>query len=497
MNATDREVIVVGGGISGLTAAWRLKQAGVSVRLLERALRVGGCTTTERRDGFLLEKGPFNVMVRDPSFEALLGELSDEVAVVSASPAARRRYIYRGGRLQTVPSNPLTLLTTGLLSVGGKCRLLSGLLWSRRAEGVEETIEQAAVRRFGREAADRIVSATIAGIFAGDIRKLSLSACFPSVGRVDAEARSLIGFGLRAAFRKKGSGHRRRWRGLVSIDGGLGAVCESLARRLGGDLQVNASVRAIRPTGDGYDIECESATGEASLSSEQSDGAPRTLKCRHLVIASPAAETGRLLVPLAPQAAAELGAIESASLAVLNLGFRSRDVGHPLDGFGFLVPHDERDFPLMGVLWADSVFPHHAPPDHRLVRVFVGGPRDPQAVDRSDDELVATALGALRGVLRLGGDPVLTDVSRYSGAIPQYHVGHMERIARVRRAVAARPGLHLVGNYLEGVSLNDCVRLATRVAGELIRTATVRERPDAQPNELPMPAPECAGAGMS
>ncbi len=453
MNTTDYEVLIVGGGISGLTAAWHLKRAGVHVGLLESQPTVGGCTQTHERDGFLLEKGPFNVMVRDPSFEDLLSDLSDQVGVVSASLTARKRFIYRGGKLHLVPTNPISLATTRLLRPGSRARLMAGMVMSKRSGDTEQTIEQAASRRFGPEVADTMVSAVISGIFAGDIRKLSANACFPSVSGIDASARSLIGYGLASAFRKK-SKRPRRWRGLVSIDGGLGALTAALGKSLGPDLRSGASVRQVRETPNGYEIDFQSA-----------DKPTETLQCRYLIMAAPAAEAGRLL---GSDIADITTTIESASLVVLNLGYRRSDVGHPLDGFGFLVPQNEPGFPLMGVLWADSIFPHHAPSDHRLIRVFIGGARDPGAIDRTDDQLLKTATTALRGLLDISGDPVLVDFCPYRAAIPQYHLGHQAKIEQLRRIVAQSPRLRVIGNYLEGVSLNDCVRLATNTANDLV-----------------------------
>jgi oxygen-dependent protoporphyrinogen oxidase len=470
MPELKRDVVVVGGGISGLTCAWRLHQAGVDVCLLEGEAEVGGCTRTEQRDGFLLEKGPFNIIVRDPTFESLLEDLSNGVSVVPASRAARVRYIYRRGRLHPVPTNPVALMTTGLLGVGARVRLLSGLMLSGRGGRPEETIEQVATRRVGRQASDTIVSAAISGIFAGDIRRLNLDACFPTVARIDGQARSLIGYGLRSAFgammKKNGARRRRRWRGLVSIDGGLGALTSALGLGLGRNVLSGCTVKEANAADD----------GGYSLALETGDGATRVLQCRRLVLGTSALEASRCLEAIAPEAAPALASIESSSLAVLNLGFRLKDVGHPLEGFGFLVPHNEPEFPLMGVLWADSIFPHHAPPDHRLLRVFIGGAHHPEAMAHSDDEMLAIAMGTLRKLLDMKGDPVLVDVCRYPAAIPQYYFGHREKIEDVRAAVAKRPGLHLIGNYLEGVSLNDCVRVATQTAEEM--TGTNGRAPD-------------------
>ena len=227
---------------------------------------------------------------------------------------------------------------------------------------------------------------------------------------------------------------------------------------LGESLITGCRVESVRPLDGGYEVIGRRADTHCAL------------RCRKLVIALPATEAGRLLAPFVPDAAEELGSIESSSLIALNLGFKRGDVGHPLEGFGFLVPHDEPEFPLMGVLWADSMFPHHAPPDHRLIRVFIGGVRDPEAAARSDAELLAAATDSLRDLLQITSEPVLIDPCRYPAAIPQYHLGHVEKIERVRSAIAAHRGLHLIGNYFEGMSLNDCIRFAKRVANEIRST---------------------------
>ena len=463
MHEPVHDVIVIGGGISGLSAAWQLNKSGADVCLYEAQDKVGGCARSERRDGFLLEKGPFNIIVRDPAFERLLEDLSNELNVVTASPAARARYIYRRGRLHAVPTNPIALATTGLLTTSGKCRLMTGLIAGRRAGQPEETIEQVATRRFGVDVSDTMISAVIAGIVAGDIRRLSLKACFPSVHRIDAQARSLLGFGLAAAFksmRSRKNKPRRRWRGLVSIDGGLGALTHAIGARLGSNLLTNCRVTEIRRT---------PSAAQWCVDYVDRQGTKQTRRARDLIIAGPITEASRLLQPMLPTAAATLDTVESASMVVLNLGFRRTDVGHPLRGYGFLVPHDEPDLPILGSLWADTIFPHHAPPDRRLIRVFLGGSRDPDAADRTDDDLRATALNSIGSLLNIKADPVLVDICRYKSAIPQYHVGHLEKIERLQEAIATLPGLHLVGNYLEGVSINDCVRRGVNVAMNIAR----------------------------
>lgn len=465
MTPQRRDVLVIGGGISGLTAAWRLKKSGVDVALLEAAPTVGGCTQTVRKNGFILEQGPFNVIVRDPAFEQLLDDVSDSIKVISAAEQSKARFIYHHEQLQLVPTNPIKLLTTKLLSKSARARLIRGLFWSARSGPTEETFEQVVTRRLGAEVADTIVSAAINGILAGDISKLTLAACYPKIAEADSVTRSPIGFAIRKAFgkKKKGPRHKRKWRGLVSIEGGLGSFMDALGAGLGEDCLTNCRVKTIRADSGGYEIEFE----------DTSEGAvhPRTITCRRLVIALPVAQASSVLAEQVPEAASAIAPITSASLAVLNLGYRSEDVGHGLRGFGFLVPRTESEFPIMGVLWSDSIFPHYVPDGHRLLRVFIGGAQQPDALNQTDGELLRRATQALGHLLNISGEPILVDTIRYQAAIPQYHAGHRERIARFRNAVAQHKGLHVVGNYLDGASLNDCVRVANACAMEIVETA--------------------------
>jgi len=459
-SAPHRQVVVVGGGISGLVTAWRLKHAGVDVMLLEAQPTVGGCMQSKHHDGFILEKGPFNVLVRDEPFYELLEECSADVAPVHASDDANARYVLKGGRLLKVPMGPGALLRTPLLSGRAKIRLLRGMILSARAKKDEPTIAEAAERRLGAEVADTFISSIVAGIFGGDSRKLSLNACFPKAWRFDQQCHSPLAYelGVLRAKKKQAREHpdRQAHKGLMSFRGGLQSLADWLADQLGPDLITSCRVESITPAADGYTLNC---IGKDEL---------REVRCQHLVLATPKDVTAGLLRAMEPVAAETLDAIESASLVVLNLGYRREDVGHPMSGYGFLVPAGERGMPVMGVLWADSAFPHHGPDDRRLIRVFMGGARDPQAAARTDEELLGIAAGAINGLLAITGEPVLIDICRWPASIPQYHLGHTQRIERLLEAMRPLGNLHLVGNYLRGVSINDCVREGTHMAKMII-----------------------------
>ena len=458
-------VIVIGGGISGLTSAWRLRQSGWDVRLLESRSELGGVMRSQRRDGFLLESGPFNVIVRDPAFAHLLEELPELEPVQAATGLARARYLLHRGRLWKVPSSPGHWLRSGLLSGPGKCRLFAGLLCSRRGRvRAGETVDQAACRRLGAEAAGRLVSALCRGIFAADSDRLGWPACFPRLAQIDRITSSPLGWMFRALVLPR-RGPMRPPSGLINFRGGMGALPDALGQRLGTSILTGCQATSISAAGGGYRVVYRDRSGQAC-----------SLEARQLLLAVPHTVAASLVGGLDACLAGMLRQITASSLVVINLGFARGAVSHPLAGYGFLVPKGE-PFSLLGVLWASSVFAHHAPPDHCLLRAFMGGLSAGAIMSRPDTELVQMTLDALRPLLGLTADPILTDVCRWPEAIPLYSPGHAERIAALRRALGRVPGLHLAGSYLDGVAVNDCVAGAARTAIQITAAAAKPRQP--------------------
>ena len=259
---------------------------------------------------------------------------------------------------------------------------------------------------------------------------------------------------------------------MVNCDGGLGALTSAIGARLGERRMTECRVEELHSVDGGY-----------ALVYRRGRGGRDSLYARRIVLALPVEAASGLLEDVCPDGAEALGGIESASAVVLNLGYRREDIEHPLNGFGFLVPRNEPEVPVMGVLWADSTFPHVAPAGYRLLRVFLGGARDPDAVKRSDGELLRMAEGPLRKALGVIGSPMLVDVCRHPAAIPQYHCGHASKIARLEAAIGRQPGLSVIGNFLHGISVNDCVRVAMQCAERVIearRHGTVPSAPVAE-----------------
>jgi oxygen-dependent protoporphyrinogen oxidase len=435
-------VAVIGAGMAGLVAAHRLaRQArldgkSLEVQVLEADARAGGHAWTIRADGFLVEAGPNGWLARprEPHVLELVRELGLEPHLIEAAPAAKKRFVRLGGRLERAPDAPPTLLASGALSPMGKLRLLLEP-WARPApDGVEETVFEFAERRIGREAAERLVDAAISGISAGDSRRLSVSAAFPLMVEMEREHGSLI----RAMMARSKEGTSR----LLSLDGGLVVLVDALRAVLGTGLRTGAAARALVRVGGAWRIELEA--GGSTVAD-------------HVILALPASRAAPLVAPLDAELAATLTSIPFAGLAMVALAYRAADLPRPLDGYGYLVARSEAS-DVLGVVWESSLFAGRAPAGHVLLRAMLGGARRPAVVECSDDELIPRARRELTDTLGIAAAPARAWVRHWPGAIAQYERGHLAKIAGARARVAQLGGVDLCGSSYDGASFGSAVK---------------------------------------
>jgi protoporphyrinogen/coproporphyrinogen III oxidase len=444
-------VAVIGGGIAGLTAGFRLaeeaRRLGVALDLtvLESAPRAGGHATTMRDDGFLVEAGPngFLDRPREPHAVELAKALGLESRLIEARPAAKKRFVLLRGRLRRAPDSPPTLLRSDVLSLPGKLRVMLEP-WARAArDDAEESVFDFARRRIGREAAEVLVDAAVAGISAGDSRRLSVQHAFPLMVQMEREHGSLI----RAMLARRGEAKSR----LMSFDGGMATLIDALAARLGPALRCGAKVAALERAGGAWRIALEG-------------GAP--LAADRVVLALPAARAASVVRAFDPGLAASLAGFPYAGIVMTALAYRAADLG-PLDGYGYLVARSE-GLDTLGVLWESSVFEGRAPRGMALLRVMMGGVRGPAIADLDESELVACARAELERVMGVRAAPVWRWVRRWPRAIAQYELGHGARVADVRTRAARHAGLELCGTSYDGVSFGSAVKSADAAARRVI-----------------------------
>ena len=448
----DADVIVIGAGLSGLAAALGAKLRGASVEVLEAASRPGGTIGTIHRDGALYETGPNSALDTTPLIDALLEATGSRGDRIEPSALAATRFIVRDGKLVALPTSPPAFLATRAFSLGAKLRLALEPFVSRAPEGAEESVAAFVRRRLGSELLDYAVDPFVAGVYAGDPERLSLPAAFPRLHALEQRYGSLIrGQIAGAGERRRSPETAKNTARSFSFRNGMQTLTDALARTVG---RVETGVRVER-----LDRDVEGAwvvTGTRG-------GAPLVRRARSVILAVPAMDASGLVRELAPTAAQGLAAIDYAAVASVATAYRRSDVADPLAGFGFLVPRKENRA-ILGALFSSSMFENRAPQDAVMLTTFVGGRRNPDLPRRSDDEIAAIVTGELRALVGTRGDPLWSAVTRWPRAIPQYDLGHRERLSGVDAAERALPGLFFCANYRGGISVGDCIKSADATA---------------------------------
>jgi oxygen-dependent protoporphyrinogen oxidase len=451
-------VVVVGGGIAGLSAAYALSQSDgppVACTLVEAESRLGGKILTEQADGFVIEGGPDSFLSLKPWGIELCRKLGLEDRLIGTNPERRRTFVYSRGRLEELPEGlalgfPTRLgpfLWSGLLSWPGKLRLGAEVFVPRRRSEGDESLGGFFRRRLGHEALERIIEPLMTGIYAGDAEQLSIRATFPRFPEMEREHGSLVRSMLGARRRHQASekGEASRWTPFVTLRGGLSELVRALTGRLSAvKVCLGRRVTAVRSCGtaQGYEVLVD---GESPL------------KADAVVLATPSFGAAGMLEPLDATLAGMLGGIPYASTATVTLGYRREGFSHSLDGYGFVIPRIEGRA-LLASTWSSSKWDHRAPDGSVLIRSYVGGAGREAALERSDQELVALVRADLRHVMGVTEEPALARVFRWPRAMPQYLVGHLDRLAVIEERLTRLPGVFLAGAAYRGVGIPDCIR---------------------------------------
>lgn len=471
-------VAIIGGGLSGLTAAFYLtRTAGegrsqgalpARVRLFEASDRWGGVIRTERIDGYLLEHGADMFASQPDAALRLCDALGLSSRLIAPQPGVGGAAIVHRGRPIRVPegfvlmrpTRLMSMVTTPLLSPAGKLRLFAEGLIPPRRETADESIADFVKRRLGKEVLERIVQPLVGGIYTGDVNRLSMAAAMPEFARMEREDGSLWAATRR---RRREGGDRAeqtsagaRYSRFRSFPGGLQELIDALAAALPQQtLCLQSRVTSLEPADGGWRVSWVSRGGGQEAESFD-----------HVIFAAPPGTSAELLAEIAPQAAELLKGIEHASSAIVALGVRENQIARPIDVAGFVVPDCEKRRVLAASFTGDK-FAGRTPPGHKLIRVFLGGALQPQLVDLTDEELVDIATTELADLIGMSGKPEWTKVIRWLKAMPQYHVGHNERIERIETLLRERPGLHAIGNAFRGVGIAPTAAAAEAAAARI------------------------------
>ena len=457
-----KRIVIIGGGITGLAAAHRLVKRGqTEVVLLEAADRVGGVIHTQSRDGFLLERGPDSFISEKPEAIELAREIGLESHLIETNQQHRRSFIVRNGKLRPVPEGfhllaPAQLwpfITSDIFSWPGKLRMAIDLILPRRNTNgaIDESLASFVRRRLGREALERMAQPMVGGIYTADPERLSLRATMPRFLDIEKEHRSLIlGMMRRATLGTSGA----RYSLFLSFDRGMQLLVDQLAARLpSGTVKLNTSVESVQ-----YDPTLKSWAIKTSQGEEISAGG--------VCITLPAYPAAQLLRSTNSALADELEAIPYASTATVNLGYKRADIPHPLNGFGFVVPFIENRS-IIACTFSSVKFAGRAPEGHALLRAFAGGAMQPEMFELDEEEMIRRVRTDLQDLLGITQLPLFAEVARWKHSMPQYELGHLEKVKRINEHVSNLAGLQLAGNAYSGPGIPDCIRSATSAADAL------------------------------
>lgn len=476
MDNPRQKIVIVGGGITGLSTAFYVKrylyEAGLTcdVQLLEKSGRLGGKIETLHRDGFVIEKGPDSFLARKLPIVDLSRELGleDELTGTNPNPKMKKTYILHQGKLHRMPQGLVLgiptewspFLKTGLISPAGKARAALDLLLPKRTDSSDESLGHFLERRLGREVLENIAEPLLAGIYAGDTFKLSLSATFPQFRAVEQKKRSLI-LGM-IASRKEGQALpglpvAAKNSMFLTYKNGLSTLVERLTEQLADHVVMGHGVQSIwrKPDGGkGYLLEL--------------DGNGGMMEADSVVLTTPAPATGRLLAELELSEAEHLTSLKYVSVANVIMAFNAKDITRPLDGTGFVIPRKEGTT-ITACTWTSSKWLHSAPEGKILLRCYVGRAGAEEWVNWSDAELLSKVMADLRRLHGIEAEPLFSEITRLPHSMPQYPVGHLDALSRLRERMAIElPGVYVAGAAFEGVGLPDCIRQGRDVAKQVV-----------------------------
>jgi protoporphyrinogen/coproporphyrinogen III oxidase len=473
--ALNSRVVIIGGGITGLSAAYYLQEeakvAGLPLEytILEAADRWGGKVQTEHIDhdegAFVIESGPDSFITQKPWGWQLARELGLDSHVQPTNDKRRQIFVLTKGRPVPLPDGVMLIVPTRLkpfalsplISPLGKLRMGLDLFIRPRLDNEDETLADFIRRRLGSEALDKIAEPLLSGIYNAQAESQSIMATFPRFRDIESKHGSLIRgmLAARANGRPNGAGSvpdaPKPPSAFVSFRSGMSELIDRLLIELTGDCRLNTAVVALEQTGDGYIIHLENC--------EQ-------LTAGHVILTVPAYESARLLEKTAPVAAVELRDIRYVSTGTVSLAYRRSEIGHPLNGFGIVIPRSEqRD--INAITWTSTKFDNRAPANHALLRVFFGGSRTPHMMEIDDSTLLATVRRELEAIMGINATPVFHRIYRWRDATPQYDVGHLDRVNAIELNLP--PRLYVTGSPYRGIGLPDCIHQAQQTAGKIIQ----------------------------
>lgn len=448
------KLVIVGGGISGLSLAYFLleRNPALDITVLESEKKPGGKIWTDRINGFLCEGGVNGFLDNRPKTLELIAKLG--LSPLRSSDEARKRYIFSNGKLNLLPESPAAFLSSNLLSIFGRLRIIWEIFVPQKTSD-EESLADFARRRLGKEAYEKLIDPMASGIYAGDPENMSLKSCFRKIYDLEQQYGSLIRgmIKLQKAAKKTGKKVGPGPGGvLTSFQDGMEMLINTLQRHIGKRLKNTSKVVSVEKKGKSYVIHI---TDGSSIETEA------------LVLATPAYETSEILKDMDKTISSVLREIFYPAISVICLGYRRDKIKHPLDGFGFLIPNRERR-KILGTLWDSSIFPNRAPDGYVLLRTMLGGVRNSDLALQDEEKQISLVIKELREIMDIDLQPDFVKVFIHKKGIPQYSLGHENRLKMVDESIKKYKRFYITGNAYRGIGVNDCIENSQIMAERII-----------------------------
>lgn len=442
----EKEIIVIGAGITGLTTAHWLKKDGYNVTIIEAKSEVGGSMVTEKVDGYLIDFGPNSGLETSPLIKILIDDLNLDEQFIYGNKAGNKRYILKNNKLHPLPMNPKDFLSSKLFSTKAKLRLALEPFIGKSKDGYNQSISEFVTRRLGKEFLDYAINPFVAGVYAGNPDKLSVKSAFPKLYRLEELYGGLIKGTLKGARERKKSGEKSKQdAAMFSFVDGMVTLPRAIHNEFEDKVFLSAKVTSVMKVNNKFKIIYNQNGSESELEAD-------------LVISTaPSYVTSKIFNNIDSELSNHLNKVYYPPVMVLYIGYDKKDIGQPLDGFGFLIPSKEKKN-FLGALWSSIIFDNRAPYGKAAFTLFVGGARSPELFSEDNSKLINEVVKEFESLMKITGKHEFLKSNFWNKAIPQYNIGYVEHENYFNKFEENNPGIILGGNYIGGISVGDCIK---------------------------------------
>ncbi len=453
---TNRKITILGAGISGMATAYWLSKEGFEVTILEAKSEPGGAMETVKENQFLIDFGPNSGLETTPLISKLAEEVGIRDEMIYANEEGDKRYILRDNTLHALPMGPVSLFKSNLFSTKGKLRIMCEPFIGKSEDGYYQSMAEFVTRRLGKEFLDYAIDPFVSGVSAGDPNMLSVKSAFPKLYRLEEVYGGLIKGMIRGARERKKSAEKSKQNAkMFSFRNGMQTFPLAIAEKLSGKVNCDCVVKEIKEADGKYKIRFER------------NGKPETLESDLVLSTIPAYALTELVENIDPTLTRHLKNVFYPKVMVLYLGFNKKDIGQPLDGFGYLIPSLEKK-KYLGAIWSSTIFENRADEETASFTLFVGGAKDTNPLDNFSEELLQNIISEFKENMKITGEPVTIQHKTWNNAIPQYNIGYIEHEKYFSLFEKENPGFFLSGNYRGGISVGDCIKNSEIVKNRIL-----------------------------